>query len=380
MEVREKRAIGDPDMAEPGATQPRPLEASTGTPLCESPIRLGFVGLRNIGMNHVRRALKLDGIKVTALADADPERFEQAKEEFEVDAGFTDAKALFEQAEVDAVVLAVPNHLHVPFSIAAMEAGRHVLVEKPLAPTAAEARTVIPVRDRTGCVLAVGMNQRFRAQARAAKQLIASGRLGDVKFCRARWTRPAGMDKKGIAARGPWQFLRERGGGPLLDLGIHKLDVALYILGFPKVTEVMGTATSTVANRYAKSLGLECDVEEYAWGCLRLEGHGLMELSAALDDPSCTEETQQTFIACEGGYIVQERGGFRAAIYDETGAPQPIELSTDDGGSETSVEHLVRVLQGREPLCSTPEQAVLGLELLEAMQRSIEENRTISLH
>ncbi len=124
-------------------------------------IRLGVVGLRNIGMNHVRRATALEDIEVVAVSDVDAERVEAAKTEFGIDTGYTEMRELFADERIDGVVLALPNPLHRAASIEAMEAGRHVLVEKPVASFVQDAQAMIEARDRTGKTLMVGYNQRF---------------------------------------------------------------------------------------------------------------------------------------------------------------------------------------------------------------------------
>lgn len=341
------------------------------------PLRIGVVGLRNIGRRHVGSAASLPGVQVTAVADMDPQRVKQTQEEHGVASGYTDAKELFEKSDVDGVVLALPTNLHGPMSIAAMEAGRHVLVEKPVAGSTAEARQLIAVRDRTQRILAVGMNQRFRPQVAAAKELIASGKLGKVKFCRTRWTRPAfntAMDD-----RGSWQFDRARGGGPLLDLGIHKLDLFMHILGFPKPLEVMGSYTTEAAKRHATRGNYPCSVEDYAMGMFRLDNGILLELTAGLADASSTEETQLSMIACELGGILQTKGSLSAYTYDPHGQIVPMDLPARESDATTPVEHFCRVLQGKEQLIPTAEEGLLGMEMLEALLQSADQNRTIQL-
>ena len=202
-------------------------------------IKLGVVGLRNIGKGHVRRALKLDGVKFVAGADTDESRARDAKEEFGFDYATTDASKLFNDPNIDGVVLALPNHLHAPFSVQALDAGKHVLVEKPIAGKSADVASMIEARDRSGKILMVGMNQRFSPVQYGLRELLREKQIGDVYLSKTFWNRRyAGT---GLFARGAWGFKKETsGGGPLLDLGIHKLDLLLFLLDFPEVESVMG--------------------------------------------------------------------------------------------------------------------------------------------
>jgi predicted dehydrogenase len=137
-------------------------------------------------------------------------------------------------------MIALPNHLHAPVAIQAMEAGKHVLVEKPIARNSAEALAMIEARDRTGKTLMVGMNQRFSPKRAALKQLIEEGELGDVYYAKAWWRRR--RVGAGLWQRGNWFLTPELSGGdPLIDLGIHVLDLALHLMGFPEALSVDGS-------------------------------------------------------------------------------------------------------------------------------------------
>ncbi len=341
------------------------------------PLRLGFVGLRNIGLNHLRKALDLPGVTVTALADTEAQRRQKAAALVDEAAAreassqtpgivtcYAAADALFEAADVDAVVLAVPNPLHAPMATAAMRQGKDVLVEKPIARDAAEARQMIGVRNQTGRCLMVGMNQRFNPLTVAARNAIAAGAIGRVQQCRTRWLR----ERTPLwGARGDWWLTPEHsGGGPLMDLGIHKLDQVLYLLGgHPRIGQVHGFTTRGVGSRELAARGAAYEVEDYACGCVHLaDGPAItVEASYFLNLPG---EIQDTVIVGTEGTVTIAKG--EATLLLRTGDTLTSSSLEPDTRTATScVEHFCRVLRGEEDLIPTAEEGLLGLEIIEAI-------------
>lgn len=335
----------------------------------ERNLRIGVVGLRNIGMGHVRRLMALPGVVVAALADTDAARREAAGAEVGGDAALYDsAETLFAASDVDAVVLALPNHLHAPLTMAALRAGKHVLVEKPLAVSSAEGREMIRVRDETGCCLMVGMNQRFSGAAASARSAIAAGRIGLEQQGRTRWVR----DRTPLwGARGDWCLTRERsGGGPMIDLGVHKLDQVFFMLGgIPEVKEVTGVTTRGIGRREGAAVGSVYEVEDYAFGLVRCAGDVLITVEAGYFT-QWPGETQDTMILGTDGAIRLAKGVAELLVRAEDGTLTATPLPPDDRASTSCVEHFCRVLRGQEELASPAEDGVAVLEIIEAIYRS----------
>jgi predicted dehydrogenase len=341
-------------------------------------IRLGVVGLRNIGRNHIRRAMALEGVDVAGVCDTDRERLEAAASEFDIDRRCTRAEDLLAQEGLDGVILAVPNHLHAPLAIAAMAAGRHVLVEKPIAHRSADAREMIAARDRTGKVLMVGMNQRFDPLVAAARRRILAGEIGEVLYARAHWNRRT--LGKGVAARGDWAATAElSGGGPLIDLGVHKLDLAMFLMGFPQVESVCGFCAAGVGRAAAKRRGGVYEVEDMAAGLVRFRGGSALHLEAAYFMNQAEEPPQQVAIyGSEGGFVAGRPHGhllFRA----DGDANAPVKLTPQHGWAATAVEHFVQVLRGQQELSPTAEEGLIALRIVEAIYESARTARVVAL-
>jgi len=198
--------------------------------------RWGVVGL-GLGRGHAERILRHgDGWALAAVCDALPERtgaFGAAHPDVRVS---TDYARFLEDAVLDGVILAVPHDLHMPLAIQALDSGRHVLVEKPMARTVAECAAMNAAARRAGKVLMVAQNWRYTPWVRLVKRLIATGELGRLRAARSEWLQRVLGDSR----PGNWLADGARaGGGPVMSLAVHNIDCMRYLLGEPaRVTAV----------------------------------------------------------------------------------------------------------------------------------------------
>jgi len=192
-----------------------------------------LVGSGDVVRKRVGAALAdAAGSRVAALCECDPQRLEEAAQRFGVGATFTDFNRALAEADADAVYLATPVHLHVPQAMAAMKAGKHVLVEKPLGLSADECRKAVALAEETGLVAGCAYYRRFFPCFEAARQMIGEGALGDVVLVRviyrSWYALPAGGPQ-------PWRIVPGlAGGGVLSDVGSHMLDVVIGLFGMPE--------------------------------------------------------------------------------------------------------------------------------------------------
>ena len=342
--------------------------------------RLAIVGCRNNGVSHIRRASKLEDVSVVAAADTDPARLEVVREEFGIERLHEDAAEVFSADDVDGVVLSLPNHLHAPMSIQALDAGKHVLVEKPMAHSSDACREMIAARDRSGKTLMVGYNQRFWPQVPAIRKGIADGEIGDIVFARAWWNRrPSGDGKRW--GRGAWMDSRATsGGGPLVDIGVHKLDFALYVMGFPKVTDAYATCAYGIGAAAANEYDRNYEQEDLCFAVLRLANGATLHLEASyfLND---YQDAGQAAI------VYGTRGGFRTGgpkgthlFRVEKGENVEVELHPDSEWPCSCVEHFVRVLRGEQELVTIPEQGLAIQEMVEAIYESSDTGQPVKLN
>lgn len=347
---------------------------STQKPL--DTVHLGVVGVRNIGKNHIRLALETEGAKVVAIADTDPARLAEAAAEFSVPHMFTDANDLFASDQVDAVILALPNHLHAPLSIAALQAGKHVLVEKPIARTLEDADAMIAARDVSGKTLMVGMNQRLSAYNSAVKKAIASGAIGRPCSASTGWLTT--RMKLGFWNRGAWAMSMEAsGGGPMLDLGIHKLDLTLHFLDFPKAIRVIGNCFTGIGKREAAEFGIDYQIEDGAIGLIQFADGTVLTVEASYFQNTPTPGQWVRIHGDKGSAYTP--GEQPLCQYAADGTITPLPFQPDASAPGSCATHFVRVLRGKESLIPTAEQAREGLRLIRAIYTSAQTGKPVEL-
>lgn len=269
------------------------------------PLRAGVIGLGWAGQQHMAAYSDLPGVELVAIAGMEDGPRAELGEKYGVTRLYSDWRDLVADGDLDVVSVAVPTFLHAPIAVGALEAGIHVLSEKPIARTAAEAQTMVDAAHSSGRVLEVAFNHRRRGDIEALKSAIDAGQIGRPYHARAIWLRRAG-----IPALGSWFTNREMaGGGPLIDIGVHVLDYALHLFGEPQVTAVSAVTHSELGARGrggAKSdkqhVGSAYEVEDLASLLLRLEGGGsiVLETSWAAYRPA-GDEFGITLYGTEGG-------------------------------------------------------------------------------
>lgn len=234
-------------------------------------VRIGVVGLRH-GARHVRGFQATSGLaEVTAVCDLAPDRADAVLNDAAPGSRAVGWRDMLDTGLVDAVVVSLPNDLHAEYARDALQAGLHVAVEKPLCPTGVQARELARLAEQQRLVLAALHDFRVDPAHWAARELVRTGALGHVYAARTRWLR---RDN----APGSWYRDRARaGGGVLVDLGTHRLDVALWMLDFPEVGEVRAATTRALLERRADG----GDVEDTALAWLELDGGTILHAEAS---------------------------------------------------------------------------------------------------
>lgn len=198
-------------------------------------LRWGILGTARIAVTKVIPAMHAArGCEVVAIASRDPNRAREAADRLGIGRWHGSYEALLGDPEIDAVYIPLPNHLHVPWTIRAAEAGKHVLCEKPIALSAAEARTLVAARDRTGVRIQEAFMIRTHPQWRRARALVDEGTLGEVRAMSGFFSY-FNEDPSNV------RNVAEFGGGGLLDIGCYLVNTARFIYGAEPV-RVAGTA------------------------------------------------------------------------------------------------------------------------------------------
>src|SRR5437899_5687746 len=198
-------------------------------------LNLGIIGTGWPGQMHAQAMRAKGEANLYACADLDERRRTAFEKEYAPEKSFADYHELLQDRHVDAVVICLPNFLHFPASLAALEAGKHVLCEKPPTMNAAEMKVLRDEAERRGLIYFFGRQFRFTPAVRTARDIIAEGRLRKIYRARASWIRSRGIP----AGIGLWFTDKERsGGGALIDIGLHALDTVWYLMGTPRPVSI----------------------------------------------------------------------------------------------------------------------------------------------
>jgi predicted dehydrogenase len=333
-------------------------------------IRIGVIGL-GMGRGHIGGYREHENADVVAIADLNQELLNTVGDELKITKRYTDPLEMLKKENLDVVSIAVPNKFHKPLAIAALEAGTHVLCEKPMAMNAAEAEEMLAVAKKTGKRLGINFSFRFKPQSFAMKRLVEAGEIGDIYFGRTVWQRRRGMPKFG----GWFGQKALAGGGPLIDLGVHRLDLALWLMDYPEPEWVMGSTYNHIASELAAKEGKKFDVEDFACGMIKFKNGATLEVEASWAGNIRENEQMSTTLMGKDGGLHQYnlKGGyeFHVECYQEkAGCHYDLHLHPPVAECKNPYYSFVDAIVKDEPFLVTPEQGVTVMKLLDALYES----------
>ena len=351
-------------------------------------LRVGVIGA-GIGAIHLGAYAQLPEVEIVALAGLDDDRVRRVAAEYNVPRTYREYEHLLAAPDVDAVSICLPNVLHAPVSVAALQAGKHVLVEKPLARTPDEGRVMMAAAQEHGRILMVSFDKRYRGDVQWIKQYIDSGAVGRIYYAKAHW-----MRRSGIPRLGSWFVSKEQaGGGPLIDLGVHVLDIAMYLMGEPAPLAVSANTYAEfgprglkgwAGGRWSTDEKNFYEVEDLATAFIRLEGGATLLLEASwATHSSAGDDFGVTLYGTEGGVELMVRD----YTYDDTvrtytdiaGMPTNLapKIAKGAGGHTEVISRFVRAILHGEPATPAPEEGLRRAEVLDACYRSAAAGREV---
>ena len=266
-------------------------------------LRVAVIGAGGIAGTHMRYFSEMADVELVAVADVVEQSARQRAEEFDIPEVFTDYRRMLRQVEVDAVSVCTPNGLHARCSIAALDAGAHVLVEKPLAMSAREGEKMLAAARRNRRSLIIGFQQRFDPKVQFIKRAVDDGQLGRVLFARVRALRRRGIPNWGVFGRKELQ-----GGGPLIDIGVHALEATHYAMGTPRPVAASGSTYTYLGDRPSTVLSQWPDwdhktytVEDLAVGQIRFDNGATLHIESSFAAHIEKSEMDFTLMGEKGG-------------------------------------------------------------------------------
>jgi predicted dehydrogenase len=366
------------------------INAAVATIMASMPtkLRFGVLGAGQISRSACQQINRHADARVVALSDPHAERLAELSAELSSAPGgvrtYADSQALLGDPELDAVFIATPNALHAPLALRALAAGKHVIVEKPFATSAGEAETVIEAAERARRTLSVGMNQRFLPASQRLAELVQSGKLGRVYQAKAFWFRRAGIPKLGT-----WFGKKElAGGGALFDIGVHLLDLALFLMNRFDPISVSGQVYSTFGARglgeggwgMSERVHADFDVDDAATALVRFADGATLTLDVAWavhqkepDRMNLLLHGTDAGASCFPGELYRhgtEPGAYECITLPET----PLRYPHAD-----RFHHFIGTILGTEEPCITLAQALTVQRILDAIYESSRLGREVML-
>jgi len=334
-------------------------------------LRVGIVGAGYIARaRHIPCLQKNKHVALVAVADVSTKALEQVRSEFGMVANYTDYRQMYDKERLDAVCICTPNKLHARMTIEALCQGMHVLCEKPMALNADEGRAMADAALKANKILSIAFHYRYKGASRAAKRVVEAGELGDIYMARV-----LALRRRGIPTWGVFTNKDLQGGGALIDYGVHLLDLALWLMGNPKVVEVTGITSQRLGTQPNVNLGGEWDyqgfqVEDHAAAFIRFEGGKALQLEAswALNIAASVENVSLS--GTEGGLDVFPFRVNKAAhdmLLDWV--PNWMPGEQDEGGTGQAADFVDAILEGRQPGVKA-EEALQVSEIIDAIYES----------
>jgi predicted dehydrogenase len=267
-----------------------------------SPVKVGVIGVGQIGKRHVAKYAEMPNVELVAIADLNQEEAKRVAAQHAIPRVYADFRELLAQPDIVAVDVCLHNNFHAPVTIAALEAGKHVFCEKPMAGTYVDALSMYEAAQRTGRRLGIQLATLFANETKAARRLIDEGALGRLYYARAVAFRRRG--RPFVDGYGTSNFVRKAtaSGGALIDLGVYYIAQALYLLGNPAVRAVSGMTHQEIPMYEERRASGGYDVEEMALGFARLDGNATLDIEVSW---------AQHYASGESSKVLGSRGGVR---------------------------------------------------------------------
>jgi predicted dehydrogenase len=364
-------------------------------------LKVGIVGAGGVAQfGHIPAFQAIEGVEVTALSDPNKEKLSYATGKFCIPDGYTDYRKLLGREDIEVVSICTPNYLHAEISKEALRAGKHVLCEKPLTLNLREAESVIAEARRSGKLFCENLSQRYDLPMVITRRFARAGRLGHIYYAKCSYLR-----RKGHPGLGGWFTSRkESGGGALIDLGIHVLDLGLWLMDFPKPVTVLASthdyfvtraadggwppADTRVGDDFKKNV----DTEDLATAYIRFEDGSALLVEAGWAGYSETGVNIKLFGSEGGAEILKTVGGcdegrpllFRivAEVEGSIVDINPAVPETFSYWADTFpgfIRHFVRCVRGEEEPIETSQQLLTVQRLIDCIYLSAVENRAVML-
>lgn len=342
-------------------------------------LKIGIIGTGGISQScHMPGYASIpEECEMVAFCDVNEKSLKEAAEKFGVTTTYTKVEDLLADKSIDAVSVTTPNALHCPQTVAALKAGKHVLCEKPLAMNALEAKQMCRAAADTGKILQVALQSRFGGPAKFMKDFIDNGHMGEIYYARAKALR-----RRGVPHWGVFIDKEKQGGGPLIDIGVHILDLTLYFMGYPKPVSASGKTWDTLGkdpslvNFFGDYDRKKFTVEDFAVGQIKFDNGAVVTLESSFMANMEGDPFESQLFGTKAGAIVNTWGSDPIRIFKEMDQQyftlKPENIPNVASSYTAEVQAFVRAITNGEPSPVAGENGLILNAIFDALYKSSE--------
>ena len=327
--------------------------------------RIAVIGLGSVAqLVHLPNLSKIKSAEISAVAEINKSRLHSVADKFNISKRYSDYTELLKNNDADAVIIAAPTHLHKQIAIDCLNAGKDVLVEKPLARNSIEGEEIIECAKRNNKKLMVGMNLRYRPDSMLIRTLIDAGEIGVPYYIKCGWIRKQSSTERWFSKR------EEAGGGVILDLGINLMDLALWLADYPKAISV------STKNFHHKSKNLE----DTSVSFIRCENSLLINLEASWTLAEGKDNFYTTIYGTKGSIGANPFKLIKVLEEEQIDLGSTILDSPAEAFKKSYLNELksfIGAIRGLNPIFSSGEEALHLSTIAEAMYKSAEKDQEI---
>lgn len=344
-----------------------------------SKLKFGVIGCGGIARNtHFPSLAALPDVEITAICDVNQECTKELAEKYGIKHVFTNYEDLIAMDELDAVDICTPNNFHMLPAVAALKAGKHVMVEKPIARNAKEGQMIVDAANEAGKKLMVAQCWRYKTENQTLKRFIDGGAMGEMYYANVKAIR-----RRGIPSWGVFIDKEKQGGGPLIDIGVHILDCAMWLLGNPKPIAASGATyqkfgkRSDILGNYGQWDYKNFTVEDFAAGFVRFDNGATLTIESSFASNIEKDSLNLSILGTEGGLQSDPLRIFReehGTLVDLT----PVYLPKVDMYLE-EIKGFVKCIQEDTEPPVTGEQALNVIKILDAIYESSDRGAEVKI-
>lgn len=355
-------------------------------------VHIGIIGCGGIANGkHLPSLSKLPNVKITAFCDLIPERAEKARDDYGTEDArvYTDYQELLKQEDLEVIHVLTPNSAHCKLSVAALQSGRHVMCEKPMATTYTEAQEMVNAAKEAGKFLTVGYQTRSQASHQYVRHMIERGEMGEVYYVKA-----PSIRRRGVPLWGVFLDKEQQGGGPMIDIGTHSIDAALSLIHNYDVESVTGSVYRKLADTayHSNDWGiwdpkkLDFNVEDSAMSYVRFRNGATMVVEAAWL-LNYAGDSHMTLCGTKGGaeflsdgtvrFCGEEDGSFFTKDVKPNSTARDLFKGQNLTAEEYEAKQWIYSIVHNIPPLTKPEEAAVVTRVIEATYHSAEEGKTI---